>query len=122
MRPGGLGIVAQATSRSHYLRFYELYRPSFAPDCTPYTDAEQVAAALRGTGARIEVQTLHYRTGSADRVVVEGFLQRCAFDDTVSLERMEAESPLAGYLGECRRADGGYEFIHEADLITWTKG
>jgi len=119
LRPGGFGAVAQAGTRSHYLAFYEAYRATFAPDVTPYTDAEGVADALRGAGARTDVQEIHYRTGSADRGVVEGFLQRCAFDDTVPLERMEAEGPMAVYLQGCRRADGSYEFGHEAHLITW---
>ena len=119
LRPGGFGVVAQATSHSHYLVFYQAYRATFAPDATPYTDAEEVAEALRGAGARVEVAALRYRTGSADRAVVEGFLRRCAFDDTVSLERMEADGPLGDYLRGCRRADGGYEFEHEAHLLTW---
>ena len=119
LRPGGFGAVAQASSRSHYLAFYEAYRASFAPDVTPYTDAEGVADALRDAGVAPQRQVLHYRTGSSDRAVVEGFLQRCAFDDSVPLERMEAEGPLAAYLAACRAADGGYVFTHEAHLLTW---
>jgi hypothetical protein len=114
-------VVAQASSRSHYLAFYEAYRPAFAPTVAPYTDAESVAAALRSAGAQVDVQVLHYRTGSADRAVVEGFLQRCAFDDTVSLEHLETREPLAAYLAGCRAADGSYEFRHEAHLITWER-
>ena len=121
LRPGGFGVVAQASSRSHYLAFYEAYRPAFAPDVAPYTDAEGVADALRAAGADIDVQVLDYRTGSADRGVVEGFLQRCAFDDTVSLEQMETVEPLAPYLAGCRAPDGSYEFRHQAHLITWEK-
>jgi SAM-dependent methyltransferase len=119
LRPGGFGVVAQASSRSHYLAFYEAYRVAFAPTVAPYTDAESVAAALRSTGADVTVQVLHYRTGSADRAVVEGFLQRCAFDDTVSLEQMETREPLAAYLAHCRAADSSYAFWHEVHLITW---
>ncbi len=119
LRPGGFGAVAQGSSRSHYLAFYEAYRPAFAPDATPYTDAEGVAEALRAAGARVAVQVIPYRTGTADRAVVEGFLQRCAFDDTVTLDQMEAREPLAGYLAGCRAADGSYTFAHEAHLITW---
>ncbi|WP_181783950.1 class I SAM-dependent methyltransferase [Pseudonocardia pini] len=119
LRPGGFGVVAQASARSHYLEFYEAYRPAFAPDATPYTDAEGVAEALRAAGADVGVQVLPYRTGTADRAVVEGFLQRCAFDDTVSLERMEDVEPLASYLRGCRAPDGSYTFAHEAHLITW---
>jgi SAM-dependent methyltransferase len=119
LRPGGFGVIAQASSRSHYLAFYQAYRASFAPDATPYTDAEGVAAALRACGVEPTVTPLHYTTGTADRSVVEGFLQRCAFDDTVPLERMESEGPLAAYLARCRGSDGGYAFVHEAHLMTW---
>lgn len=119
LRPGGFGAVAQATSRSHYLTFYDAYRASFAPDATPYTDAESVAAALRAAGARVQTQVLPYRTGTSDRAVAEGFLQRCAFDDAVSLDQMEASEVLGEYLASCRGADGAYEFQHEAHLITW---
>ena len=58
LRPGGFGVVALAGSRSHYLAFYEAYRPAFAPDVTPYTDAEGAAAALRSAGADVDVQLL----------------------------------------------------------------
>ena len=92
---------------------------SFAPDATPYTDAEGVAAALREAGAPVEVQVLDYRTGTADRAVAEGFLQRCAFDDTVTLDQMEDSEVLGAYLAGCRGPDGTYEFTHEAHLITW---
>lgn len=119
LRPGGFGVVAQASSRSHYLTFYDAYRASFAPEATPYTDAEGVAAALRDAGAPVEVQVLNYRTGTSDRTVAEGFLQRCAFDDTVTLDQMEGSAALGEYLAGCRGPDGAYEFQHEAHLITW---
>ncbi|WP_428343007.1 methyltransferase [Mycobacterium sp.] len=119
LRPGGFGAVAQASSGSHYLTFYDAYRATFNSDATPYTDAEGVASALRAAGAPIEVQVLHYGTGTCDRAVVAGFLQRCAFDDAVSLDEMESRSPLADYLAGRRAPDGSYEFRHEAHLITW---
>lgn len=119
LRPGGFGAVAQASSSSHYLRFYEAYRATFAPWVTPYSDAEGVAEALRAEGARIDVQALHYTTQSADRAVIEGFLQRCVLDSTVSLARMETEGRTAEFLAGCRAADGSYTFTHEAHLMTW---
>ncbi|TPG31942.1 class I SAM-dependent methyltransferase [Mycobacterium hodleri] len=121
LRPGGFGVVAQASSVSHYLTFYDAYRATFAPEATPYTDAEGVASALRAAGAPIEVQVLQYRTGTSDRLVAEGFLQRCAFDDAVSLEEMESGGALGDYLAGCRLPDGTYEFRHEAHLITWER-
>ena len=119
VRPGGFGAVAHASSRSHYLTFYEAYRESFAPGATPYTDAEAVESALRAAGAPVAVQAVRYRTGTSDRAVAEGFLQRCAFDGTVSLEQMEGTGALGTYLAGCRTPDGAYEFEHEAYVMTW---
>ena len=116
LAPGGLGLVAQATSRSHYLVFYDAYRAGVR-DATPYTTAEQVRDALRGAGADVREQLITYETGTSDRAVAEGFLQRCAFDDTVSLDEMEAAPVLGEYLASCRRADGSYVFEHEAALL-----
>jgi SAM-dependent methyltransferase len=116
LAPGGLGFVAQATSRSHYLAFYDAYRAGVR-EATPYTTSEQVRDALRGAGADVREQLITYQTSSADRAVVQGFLQRCAFDDTVSLEEMEAAPVLGDYLASCRRPDGSYVFSHEAALL-----
>lgn len=116
LAPGGLGVVAQATSRSHYLAFYDAYRAGVRP-ATPYTSAEQVRDALVAAGADVTEQRITYRTGTADRAVAEGFLQRCAFDDTVTLEQMEAAPVLGGYLAGCRDRDGGYSFSHEVSLL-----
>jgi SAM-dependent methyltransferase len=121
LRPGGFGVVAQATARSHYLAFYQAYRATYAPEVTPYTDAEGVVDALRACGVVVQVQVLPYRTSSADPAVVEGFLQRCAFDDAVPLERMAADGPLADYLAGCRGPDGTWTFTHETHLITWAR-
>lgn len=116
LAPAGLGFVAQATSRSHYLTFYDAYRAGVR-DATPYTTAEQVAASLRAAGVDVREQLITYETGTSDRDVAEGFLQRCAFDDTVSLEEMEAAPVLGEYLVSCRRPDGSYVFNHEAALL-----
>jgi SAM-dependent methyltransferase len=116
LRPGGLGVVAQAGSRSHYLMMYDAYRAGVA-DATPYTSAEQVADALRRAGADVREQWIRYTSGSSDRAVVEGFLQRCAFDDTISLEEMESAPQLGDYLAGCRRPDGSYLFDHEVALL-----
>lgn len=114
--PGGLGFVAQATARSHYIAFYDAYRAGIR-DATPYTTAEQVRDALVRAGADVREERVAYETAASDRAVVEGFLQRCAFDDTVSLEEMEAAPVLGDYLASCRRPDGSYVFSHEAGLL-----
>lgn len=116
LAPGGLGVVAQATSRSHYLAFYDAFRAGVR-EATPYTSAEQVRDAFVGAGVDVRTQTITYRTGTADRAVAEGFLQRCAFDDSVTLAQMEAAPVLGDYLAGCRAADGSYSFEHEVALL-----
>jgi len=116
LAPGGLGLVAQATAASHYLAFYDAFRAGVR-EATPYTTAEQVRDALTRAGADVRDQRVTYRTGTSDRTVAEGFLQRCAFDDSVSLEEMEAAPVLGDYLASCRDADGTYTFSHEAALL-----
>ncbi|MGB6073972.1 MAG: hypothetical protein WBG53_25825, partial [Rhodococcus sp. (in: high G+C Gram-positive bacteria)] len=111
-----LGLVAQATAASHYLAFYDAFRAGVR-EATPYTTAEQVRDALIRAGADVRDQRVTYTTGTSDRVVVEGFLQRCAFDDSVSLEEMEAAPVLGDYLASCRDASGSYTFSHEAALL-----
>ncbi len=116
LAPGGLGVVAQATSRSHYLAFYDAFRAGVR-EATPYTSAEQVSAALSGAGGQVREQLATYTTGTADRAVAEGFLQRCAFDDTVTLTEMENAPVLGDYLAGCRDASGAYSFDHEVALL-----
>lgn len=116
LAPGGLGLVAQATAASHYLVFYDAFRAGVR-DATPYTTAEQVRDALVRAGADVRDQRVAYRTGTSDRAVVEGFLQRCAFDDSVSLAEMESAPVLGDYLASCRASDGSYTFSHEAALL-----
>lgn len=116
LAPGGLGVVAQATATSHYLAFYDAYRAGIRP-ATPYTSAEQVRDALALTGTDVIEQRITYKTGTDDRAVAQGFLQRCAFDDTVTLEQMEAAPVLGDYLSSCRDTRGRYVFSHEVSLL-----
>jgi SAM-dependent methyltransferase len=116
LTPDGLGVVAQATGRSHYLSFYDAFRGGVR-DATPYTSAEMVATSLRVAGMEVREQLITYETGTSDRGVAEGFLQRCAFDDSVSLEEMEAAPVLGDYLASCRRPDGSYVFLHEVAML-----
>ncbi|MBW0102222.1 bifunctional 2-polyprenyl-6-hydroxyphenol methylase/3-demethylubiquinol 3-O-methyltransferase UbiG [Pseudonocardia sp. KRD291] len=118
LRPGGFGAVVQATTTSHYLRFAELFRAAHSPAGTPFTSAEQVAASLVAAGVTPSVGTLRYTVGSTDRDVVEGFLQRCVFDDSVPLSRMEADGPLGEYLAGCRGPEG-YRFVQDVHVLTW---
>ena len=116
LAPEGLGVIAQATARSHYLAFYDAFRAGVR-EATPYISAEMVATSLRTAGVEVREQMITYETGTSDRGVAEGFLQRCAFDDSVSLEEMEAAPVLGDYLASCRRPDGSYVFGHEVAML-----
>ncbi|MDO9377533.1 MAG: class I SAM-dependent methyltransferase [Nocardioidaceae bacterium] len=116
LAPGGLGMVAQAVSTSHYLAFYDAFRAGVR-EATPYTTAEQVRDALVRAGADVREQRITYQTGTSDRAVAEGFLQRCAFDDAVTLDEMEQAPVLGDYLATCRADDGSYNFSHEVALL-----
>ncbi len=121
--PGGFGFVAHAARSAHYLRFYDEFLADFrGGEGTPYTSSEAIVAALgqAGAGDRLEVLRIDYH-GEApleDRPTVEGYLQRCAFDDTVPLEAMEAGERLGPYLAGCRdEARGVWRFAQQVDLI-----
>ena len=116
--PGGFGFVAQASATSHYLAFYDAYRAGIpaAADVDPFTTGEQVRDALAAAGAEVREQRVRYTSSTSERAVAQGFLQRCAFDDSVSLEEMEAAPVLGQYLAECEN-DGTWTFEHEAVLL-----
>lgn len=118
LAPGGLGFVAQASAASHYLAFYDAYRAGVpaAADVDPFTTGEQVRDALVGAGAQVREERVSYTTTTSDRAVAEGFLQRCAFDDSISLEEMEAAPVLGEYLAGCRAGET-WTFSHEAVLL-----
>ena len=97
--PGGFGFIAHAARASHYLRFYEEFLADFRDGAgTPYTSSEEIIAGLQEAGARDRLRTIridyHGEAELEDRATVEGYLQRCAFDDSVSLEAMEAGERL----------------------------
>jgi hypothetical protein len=53
---------------------------------------------------------------------MEGFLQRCLFDDSLTLDAMVAPGShgdeLAAYITGCRLGDR-WSFEHEVHLLTW---
>ncbi|MEO6957495.1 MAG: class I SAM-dependent methyltransferase [Antricoccus sp.] len=117
--PGGLGFVAQASSISHYLAFYDAYLAGVPETAgvSPFTTAEQVRDALVAAGGNVREERIRYTSGTAERAIAEGFLQRCAFDDSLSLAQMEAAPVLGDYLARCHDADGVWTFEHEVALL-----
>ena len=120
--PGGQGIIAHSGEAGHYIDFHARYLRAFdSPDVARYVSAETIAATLRDAGATVEVQQVAYDSvaGPDDTDAVEGYLQRCVFDDTVGLQEMRATEPLGAYLSRCRDA-AGWRFAQRAWLMTVT--
>ncbi|MGF1466234.1 MAG: class I SAM-dependent methyltransferase [Sandaracinaceae bacterium] len=116
LAPDGLGFVGHATRDAHYLRFYEAYRAGRRPDATPYTSAEAVEAAFRRAGAHVDARRVRYHQRIDDPAVLEGFLQRCLFDRTLTLEAMRRDAHLGPYLA-ARREGNAYRFEQEALML-----
>ncbi len=115
----GEAFIAHAFADAHYLKFQRLFMDAFQrEDETPYAAAEDVIAALTTLGVDHEVAEISYANGTAieARDIVEGYLQRCVFDDGVSLAEMEA-STLGPYLRECS-SDGSWQFPQRVALIS----
>ncbi|MEM9782539.1 MAG: class I SAM-dependent methyltransferase [Pseudomonadota bacterium] len=116
---GGRGFIAHACADAHYIRFYRLFLDAFRDGRgEPYRTAEQIADCLAGLGASVEMREIVYQSTApeAARGAVEGFLQRCVFDDGVSLDDMLAH-PLTGrYLADCCDAEA-WRFPQRVALI-----
>ena len=121
LRPEGVGFVAQGRRDGHYVAFYDYFRAALRDgEGTPYSDGTQVAAALDRLGAATRCRQLDYVTivPATRRELLESYLQRCAFDDTVSLDEMLAAEPLAGYLAACFQPEtDAYHFTQRVEMI-----
>lgn len=116
---GGTGFIAHACEDAHYLRFYRQFLDAFhGGKGIPYTSAEQIVATLGGMGVTIDTQEIAYENvaPATQHQQVQGYLQRCVFDDSVSLERMLAHPATGAYLKGCRR-EGEWRFAQRVMLI-----
>ncbi len=125
--PGGLGFLAQGAAASHYLRVYDAFLRGVRGGGTPYLSGEQVADALTaaataaGTGLVASRHHLHYEhlVPLDDLGLLEGYLQRCLFDDTLGLDDLLVASELGPYLASCRdEAAGVYRFAQDVLCLT----
>lgn len=112
MDPKGLGFIAHASQHAHYLKFQELYLGTAqGQGAEPYSTGEQVLAALQSKlgGENVEAWAIDYEGTLEldDRATAERYLQRCLFDDNLSLDAMFEIPSLAEYLGACRDEAAG---------------
>ncbi|MFN2288675.1 MAG: class I SAM-dependent methyltransferase [Chromatocurvus sp.] len=118
----GRGVIAHSAAEGHYVEFHRRYLEAFRQDDTaPYVSAEDIAAALRAAGARVDVTEVRYDSAAGPDAIdaVEGYLKRCVFDDGISLAQMQATAPVADWLQACCGADGWRfpQVVHLMDVI-----
>jgi SAM-dependent methyltransferase len=121
LTPGGALLIGQGSRDGHYLRFYRDFLDDLRDgQGTLYAASEDLADALRACGANPRAVRLSYdHTAPLENTVtVEGYLQRCVFDDSVSLREMMAAPHVGPYLRGCRDERGGvWRFHHEVDVL-----
>lgn len=119
LRKNGHGFIAHACEDAHYISFYQHFLDAFRGGVgAPYTSAEQIESTLIAMGVRIETQDIFYENVAPESAgpLIEGYLQRCVFDDTASLEQMLAQPETGRYLNSCR-LDGSWRFGQRVRLI-----
>ncbi len=107
--PGGLGIIAHSAATGHYIDFHRQFlRATGKDDQASFISAEMILRLLQGDGIAVSVQEIEYQSiaTSSELDAVEGFQQRCLFDETMTLATMNQYPPLADYLNRCRNDDG----------------
>ncbi len=123
LAPDGLGFIAQATAEAHYVKFHDLYLQSFGQNQgAAYSTGEQILTSLRSLAADLPLVTwtISYegQVPTSDRPTVEKYLQRCLFDDKLSLDDMLADSLLGDYLQQrLDESQGQWRFPQTVQLI-----
>ena len=119
----GSGFIAHASENSHYIKFYKHYLNGFKGGSgEPYSSAEEILQALKEIGVSYKVEKIVYENGISKNasLQVEGYLQRCIFDDTVDLDTMLKNSTTGPYLENCVK-DGQWRFKQQVMLIFLSK-
>ena len=119
----GSGFIAHASEKSHYLNFYRHYLNGFKGGSgEPYSSAEQILQTLKEINVPYKVDKINYENSISESLFlqVEGYLQRCVFDDTINLKEMLRNSVTGRYLDSCIK-NGQWRFEQEVMLIFISK-
>ena len=81
-----------------------------------------ITFVYRDENNKVQVKKIEYENGIAKNasLQVEGYLQRCIFDDTVDLDTMLKNSTTGPYLENCVK-DGQWRFKQQVMLIFLSK-
>ena len=117
------GFIAHASHESHYLNFYQIYLNGFKNGSgEPYSSAEQIIQTLEEIDIPHKVNEIIYENSISENQLsqVEGYLQRCIFDDTISLDKMRRNLLTGPYLDSCIK-NGKWCFKQKVMLIFLSK-
>ncbi len=108
----GLGFIAHASQQSHYVKFHDRYLQSLGSDqAVPFSTGEQLIQVLQAQvdAAELQYWSIDYegRVDLDDRDTAERYLQRCLFDDSISLDSMLADPHMGDHLRSCIDASSG---------------
>lgn len=123
LKTTGLGFIAHASRDAHYVHFHDLYLQSRSSgDAEPYSTGEQIADVLQAKvdPAQLQCWSIEYegRLDLDDRDTAEGYLQRCLFDDTISLDEMLADEAMGAHLRSCMdKSEGSWRFPQKVWLM-----
>ncbi len=125
---GGFGFMAQGAHDGHYLTVYRAFLDGVRGGTgTPYLSGEQVADALTQAAAtqdlRPSTHRLRYehRVPFGEQALLEGYLQRCLFDDTLRLDALLDAPVLGDYPAGCRDENAGaYRFAQDVVCLSLT--
>lgn len=119
--PGGFAFLAQGASDSFYLRVYAAFLEGVRGGSgTQYVSSDDLVGEFRAQGASPTVTRIGYDhvVAAEDTAVLEGYLQRCVFDDSVGLADLLAAPVVGEYLASCLDEGAGlYRFHQEVDCV-----
>jgi hypothetical protein len=118
---GGVSFLAQGAAEGFYLRVYAAFLEGVREGAgTQYVASDDLIAELRAQGAGPAVRRIGYDhvVAAHDTAVLEGYLQRCVFDDTLSLAELLKAPVLGPFIASCFDAAAGvYRFHQEVDCV-----
>ena len=117
------GFIAHASQNSHYINFYKHYLNGFKGAYgEPYISAEQILNTLNEIGVSYRVEKITYENSISENSSsqVEGYLQRCIFDDTIDLDSMLKNLTTGPYLDSCIK-NKEWRFKQEVMMIFFSK-
>ena len=118
-----IGFIAHACSDAHYIKFYNLYIRDCHNGALPaFCSAEDIMKIFDFLGIKYDVQYIEYINVAEyhDNLTVEAYLQRCLFDDTISLLDMREYDLIGNYLDSCS-STGKWLFPQRVALIELKK-